>query len=59
MKIIELLNKIAKNEELPKTIYYKGDTWYLEQKFSNRLPYYKNGYSRQPASMPLSFRNTL
>ena len=45
MKIIDLLNKIANGEELPKTIYYKGDNWYLEQDFSNRLPYYKNGYN--------------
>ena len=45
MKIIDLLNKIANGEEVPKKIYYKGDIWYLEQDFSNRLPYYKNGYN--------------
>lgn len=44
MKIIELLNKIANGEEVPKKIKYRGTIWYLEQDFSNRLPYYKNGY---------------
>ena len=45
MKIIDLLNKIANGEEVPKRIRYKGNCWYLEQEFSNRLPYYKNGYN--------------
>ena len=45
MKIIDLLNKIANGEEVPKKIIYKGSVWYLEQDFSNRLPYYKNGYN--------------
>ena len=45
MKVIDLLNKIANGEELPKKIIYKGAVWYLEQDFSNRLPYYKNGYN--------------
>ena len=45
MKVIDLLSKIANGEELPKRIYYKGDIWHLEQDFSNRLPYYKNGYN--------------
>jgi len=45
IKIIDLLNMISKGEEVPKKIYYKGDIWYLEQDFSNRLPYYKNGYN--------------
>lgn len=45
MKVIDLLNKIANGEELPKTIYYKGGFWHLEQEFSNRLPYYENEYN--------------
>ena len=45
MKIIDLLNKIANGEEVPKKIKYRGIIWYLEQDFSNRLPYYKNGYN--------------
>lgn len=46
MKIIDLLNKIANGEEVPKKIRYKGDYWYLEQKYTNRLPYYSNGYNK-------------
>lgn len=45
IKVIDLLNMISKGEEVPKKIRYKGDCWYLEQEFSNRLPYYKNGYN--------------
>jgi len=46
MKVIELLNKIANGEEVPKKIKYKGDYWYLKQKYANRLPYYSNGYDK-------------
>ena len=46
MKIIDLLNKIANGEEVPKRIRYKGDIWYLEQNYTNRLPYYSNGYDK-------------
>lgn len=45
MKIIDLLNKIAMGEEVPEKIKYKGDYWYLKQDYTNRLPYYSNGYN--------------
>ena len=40
----ELLGMV-KDGKAPKKIKYKGTIWYLEQDFSNRLPYYKNGYN--------------
>lgn len=40
----ELLG-LVKDGKAPKKIKYKGTIWYLEQDFSNRLPYYKNGYN--------------
>ena len=46
MKIIDLLNRIANGEEVPKKIIYKGDCWNLKQKYANRLPYYSNGYDK-------------
>ena len=46
MKVIDLLNKIANGEEVPKRIRYKGDCWYLKQNYANRLPYYSNGYDK-------------
>lgn len=47
MKKIDLLNKIVNGEELPKKIRYKGEYWYLTQKYANILPYYSNGYDKE------------
>ena len=46
MKVIDLLNKIANGEEVPKRIRYKGDCWYIKQNYTNTLPYYSNGYNK-------------
>ena len=40
----ELLGMV-KDGNAPKKIKYRGTIWYLEQDFSNRLPYYNNGYN--------------
>ena len=45
MKVIDLLNKIANGEEVPKRIKYKGKCWHLKQNYTNTLPYYSNGYN--------------
>lgn len=39
----ELLG-LVKDGKAPKKIKYQGNIWYLEQYYSNRLPYYTNGY---------------
>ena len=43
IRVIDLLNKIANGEEVPKEIKYNGEYWHLKQDYSNRLPYYSNG----------------
>ena len=40
----ELLGML-KDGKAPKKIKYRGTIWYLKQDFSNRLPYYSNGYN--------------
>ena len=42
MKIIDILDKIARGEEVPKKIYYENKTYFYDEEYKDYFDYDKN-----------------